>query len=282
MHGTSGTSLAVALEKGHADIVRLLLRHGATIDGNAILGAVKKGDLPVLEALLLNPNIGPGVINTLSIGKTPLSLAVELGHSDVVTLLLNKGATVNIEAIYAACEKGDVSSLELFFSDTTDPEVINAELEVGSGLEVAVENNHLEVVKFLLSKGAAVDQSVVRIASRLKTSNRAAIVELLNAVLKKKLTVGNASDNSAETVTSPRPEATLEEIKNAQTSVVPVIDPNPDIPSIVPFASSSSRVSLESQAPVSIHVDKMADNHKKSGDKPKDRKPGRKPRRRKR
>ena len=87
------TSLHLAAENNHAEMVRLLLRHGAlmeaTSDGNwtALLNAAKNGHAKTVDALLscgANPNA------RTSSGMTALHWAAELGHLPVVTRILEE------------------------------------------------------------------------------------------------------------------------------------------------------------------------------------------------
>lgn len=92
------TALARAAEKGHTEIVKLLLDHGAhanTASGGigctALMLAAGKGHTEVVE-LLLNKGADVDAINNC--GRTALMEASREGHTEVVELLRNKGADV--------------------------------------------------------------------------------------------------------------------------------------------------------------------------------------------
>jgi ankyrin repeat protein len=88
--------LGLAASEGSADMVRLLLKHGADIDAladgrTALLAAIGARDVPMVELLLsagADPNVGDGR------GETPLSFAAlnPLGSLDIVRMLLRAGA----------------------------------------------------------------------------------------------------------------------------------------------------------------------------------------------
>ncbi len=114
------TALTRASFYGHADIVKLLLASGAEVDittcGGEILCAktVQGGD--------------PSVESMNTAGATPLVLAAQKGHLDIVRLLLDAGA-----------EK--------------DYKTKNGQ----TALSLAAQNDHYDVVQFLLEKGAEVN-----------------------------------------------------------------------------------------------------------------------------
>jgi ankyrin repeat protein len=90
------TALHLAAERGHSDIVCLLLRHGAekeaTSDGNwtPLLNAAKEGHEDVIDVLLsfsANPNV------RTSSGRTALHWAADEGHLGVVRRILVEPAS---------------------------------------------------------------------------------------------------------------------------------------------------------------------------------------------
>jgi ankyrin repeat protein len=87
------TPLIVAAEKGHKDVVALLLKAGARIgaknDKNMtpLLFAAQEGHKDVVELLL---NKGANIEDQDKYGMSPLIMAAQKGHKDVVELLLTK------------------------------------------------------------------------------------------------------------------------------------------------------------------------------------------------
>lgn len=94
---------SIAINGGHADIVRLLLEHwmweyGADGRGDrsrtVLMYAAAAGDLEMARLLLKN---GASVNAQTDIGSTALMFAVSFGHVELVRLLVENGADIYIE-----------------------------------------------------------------------------------------------------------------------------------------------------------------------------------------
>ena len=106
------TSLCIASQEGHEPVVRLLLKHGATVDQAANNGftslcvASGQGHEPVVRLLLKH---GATVDQAGNTGATSLCIASQFGHEAVVRLLLDRGAAIEHAchygrtALYRAC-----------------------------------------------------------------------------------------------------------------------------------------------------------------------------------
>lgn len=87
--------LMLAAYHGHADAVRVLVRHGADPEArnpaglSALEGAAFKGDLSVMEALVL---AGAALDEPGPDGRTPLAWAASFGREGAVRWLLEHGA----------------------------------------------------------------------------------------------------------------------------------------------------------------------------------------------
>ena len=131
------TALEYATSRGHVEVVRLLLDHGADINaqgGAALLQAVLHHHLEVVKLLL---NHGAEVnVRGRDYCTTPLQLAIY--HVEIIKLLLENGADVNA--------KGR-------FDETA--------------LQQAVSHGHWEVVKLLLDHGADVNAKEGKYGSAL-------------------------------------------------------------------------------------------------------------------
>ena len=92
------TALIIAAERGHADVVALLVREGADVnteawDGGALFKAAKKGHAEVVAILIRE---GKADVNQRAHLTYPLCVAAEGGHTEVVALLIQEGkADVN-------------------------------------------------------------------------------------------------------------------------------------------------------------------------------------------
>jgi ankyrin repeat protein len=124
------TPLHLAAQKGHKDIVEFLLANKADINANNCIGKLSlhfsdTSIADLIEALAYSDGVNNS--NTSS-NYTPVHLAAQEGHKDVVEVLLNNKSQVDPKA----------------FSGITP-------------LYLAVRENHSDVVALLLAKGADVN-----------------------------------------------------------------------------------------------------------------------------
>ncbi|KAG2001188.1 hypothetical protein GB937_010426 [Aspergillus fischeri] len=92
------TALLIAVERGHGNVVDFLLRKGANVycrnrKGHSALHiAARKGNLNIAKALINHGDIIGAIGHNDEFRNTPLFLAVQEGHMDVIRMLLNEGA----------------------------------------------------------------------------------------------------------------------------------------------------------------------------------------------
>ncbi len=151
-----------AKEADLAEIVNLLLDKGAEVDVNdnltgkmALIWAARNERLDVAKLVLdkgfdvkTDPNI--------------LILAADIGHSEVVNLLLERGADINSTAntlgggpLMTAAEKGRLEVVKLLLAKGAD---VNEGGRMGfTPLMAASEKGQLDIVKELLDKGADIN-----------------------------------------------------------------------------------------------------------------------------
>jgi ankyrin repeat protein len=127
--GIEATPMHVAAREGHADILALLLDHGAVLDRKGIVGhtplyrAVGKGSLEAVQCLL---DRGADINARSKTGSTPLSHAVSFHQVESVRMLLECGARVNTQtasgetSLHEAVKGIDIQSVRLLLKHGAD------------------------------------------------------------------------------------------------------------------------------------------------------------------
>jgi len=107
---------------------------------------------------------GTAVNVAQSNGATPLLIAAQNGHRDVVALLLDKGAAVNQmridggTALIIAAQNGHRDIVKLLLEKGA---AVNQAMQDGATpLLITAQNGHRDVMELLLDKGAAVNQAM--------------------------------------------------------------------------------------------------------------------------
>src|SRR5579862_5167039 len=154
------SSIERATFYGHTNLVKLITSHKNykpdTIDAHKatpLYIATQKNHVEIAKILLDDPRIN---VNYLYKGKfTPLYVASKNGHTRMVKLLLTHlhiKAELTGEAtpLYGACQNGHLDCIKILC--LANPTMINT-LFRDTGLPIvrAIEENHLEIVKHLLS-----------------------------------------------------------------------------------------------------------------------------------
>lgn len=156
------TALHYAAMKGHAEVCRQLLR--AHIPPNSLdrdnysplVYATAKGNVSCVRVLLEEGRV-PAQSPTASGDLSPLSIAAQAGHVDVVALLLQNNAaslpnTNGEYPMHLACQKGHVDVCQLLLSsegwDKPD------KYHEWTPLFHAARHGHTECVRVLLQNGA--------------------------------------------------------------------------------------------------------------------------------
>ncbi|KAK6952058.1 hypothetical protein Daesc_006587 [Daldinia eschscholtzii] len=152
--------LITAASMGLQECVRILLNHGFDIDeihpeGTALYAAIEAGHANVAK-ILLEHDPKPNKDAAPPGGLAPLTKAVCSENADLVSLLLECGAQVNIvefcEEFYRtplswACAKGNLDIVKLLLANKAD---INYTGGFYTPLFTALWHDHIEVISFLL------------------------------------------------------------------------------------------------------------------------------------
>eukprot|EP00968_Pinguiococcus_pyrenoidosus_P012483 scaffold1096_cov171-Pinguiococcus_pyrenoidosus.AAC.4 len=155
------TPLLAAVEKGHLEVVQVLLVCGANKEAannkgwTPLNAAAQKGQLEVVQALL---DRGANMDAANNNGATPLCSAARHGHLEVVQALLHRGA--NMEApdnngatpLYVAAGNGHLEVVQALLDRGANKEAANK--CAATPLHTAAQKGHLEVLQALLDCGA--------------------------------------------------------------------------------------------------------------------------------
>lgn len=181
------TSLHLAVESGHTEVVETLISLGADVNSQyarfvndarfnltALHSAVENNDLEMVKILLdagakthsvdkhaityvRNLYFNLSSDNDPRFNRTPLQVAAVNNFREILDLLLAKGPKMvdKVNAFHAAIIHGHTEIVEIFLGLGVEVNVPNV---IGqTALHLAAYNLHPELCKLLLSKGAQVD-----------------------------------------------------------------------------------------------------------------------------
>ena len=160
---TRQTPLHRACTAGSSEAVHLLLKAKASIDAvdrdgmTPLCYAILEGHAAAAERLV---NAGASINQTGS-GYSPLALASEYGHAEIVRILLNMRADVEMisddgtSALYVASQEGHGECVQALLGGGA--RVRHATPEGRTPLHAACQSGAPDVVRLLLDAGAGVD-----------------------------------------------------------------------------------------------------------------------------
>ncbi|KAK2196957.1 bifunctional Ankyrin repeat/Ankyrin repeat-containing domain superfamily [Babesia duncani] len=127
-----GTPLTISVIRGYTDITKLLLNHGCNPDATPSDGSQNTSNFP-----------------------PPLVFASSAGKVDLVQMLLQKGANVNIgdaegwTGLHCAAEYGHLDIVKLLVDNGADCSI---KIQGKTAYDLAVENSNANVAEFLSNK----------------------------------------------------------------------------------------------------------------------------------
>ena len=158
------TALFCACERGYLQIIEYLISKGASIKVNdedyIIHTASKGGHLPIVEYLIEKQKMDIDLKGSL--GNTPLHYSCEVGYLQVAEYLISKGANINAKnvlgnyIIHSASEGGLLPIVQYLIEKQKIDINIKGDEEI-TPLHCACKKGHLQVVEYLISKGADIE-----------------------------------------------------------------------------------------------------------------------------
>ena len=171
------TALGGAAFKGHTDVVKALLVHGARPDeSRALLQASVCGSVEIVKLLLArhaNPNIDD------RFGKTALYSAAQYGFLDIANVLLDNGANPNkadhngFTALNQAAFHGYADMVKVLLASGAE------HAKARDILWHAAVSGSLPVVKELLAQGVKPDECPTALVAAVQKGDREIVSELL-------------------------------------------------------------------------------------------------------
>ncbi len=146
------TAFVYATRGQHQDVVNLL----SNANEQAFLRVVSAGDIPKVQ-MFLDEGIN---VNALIDGISVLMEACTKGHTQLVALLLAKGADVHMadslgqQALQLAASAGYVEAVELLVENAAD--INHQDLQNNTALMEAAANGQSDVVQYLVAQNANV------------------------------------------------------------------------------------------------------------------------------
>lgn len=156
--------VTVAAVNGHVDVVKVLLREDVAVEwtddeaARVIVFAAVESGLEHIVAEYLDQGGDPDARNRDSVSL--LHIACATGHAAVVTVLLARGAAVDlldvaggVTPLMIAAQDGDVEIVATLLDHGASPNVVEPSQGV-TPLLIAAQNGHADIVELLLGHGA--------------------------------------------------------------------------------------------------------------------------------
>ena len=153
------TALQLAAENSHAAVVAYLLQHGCKFfeaqksQGNSWLHlACAKGDLETVKLLFTIDGQHEDSLNHER--KSPIAIAVENGHHEVVDFLIRKKFNYDLSLLHLAVEKNLPKVVAVLLKNNVDKDAINDKGYTSFHL-ACIQQNH-EIANMLFLAGATI------------------------------------------------------------------------------------------------------------------------------
>ncbi|XP_033231273.1 ankyrin-1-like [Belonocnema kinseyi] len=158
---TKKTPLLIAVENGHPDVVQLIINQGLPgLEASTLHLAAKSGCRVIFRLLLQESETASMLTSVDKYGYTPLHVAVENGHRDIVEICLERTSSGSITnkgllPIHIAAHKGYDKIVLQLLEQCADYHSCTIKSEDSfTPLYIAAYYGHKRVVEILLEKGA--------------------------------------------------------------------------------------------------------------------------------
>ena len=149
------TLLDLAINQNNKDMIKLLIDEGARYDENSLASAVREGDIDIVELFMKDKNVDD--INNLNL----INIASRYGYKNIVKLLIDKGANVNIissnynnTALMQAATYGYKDIVELLIDNGAS---IDIQDYIGITALIKAALHYKDIVELLINKGADIN-----------------------------------------------------------------------------------------------------------------------------
>ncbi|XP_057627524.1 ankyrin repeat and SOCS box protein 3 isoform X2 [Chionomys nivalis] len=152
--------LHTAVESGQIDVLKLLLQHGANVNGfhsmcgwNSLHQASFQGNAEIIKLLLKN---GADRECQDDFGITPLFVAAQYGKLESLNILMSSGANINCQALdkatplFIAAQEGHIKCVELLLSGGADPDLYCNEDNWQLPIHAAAQMGHTKILDLLI------------------------------------------------------------------------------------------------------------------------------------
>ncbi len=181
------TPLLTACINRNEEAIKLLLKFGANpnvVDeyGRSVLYvAAAFGYTELVDRIIKDKKVSVDITTEQSEGATPLIVATQMNHMDVVKSLVNSGANMEIKneqgasALTIAAEEGQREAVRMFLNKFADPDIpFEEEGMTYTPLILSVGQKEIGIVKDLLAAGANINAGFPRSAKAYAEPPRSA------------------------------------------------------------------------------------------------------------
>lgn len=150
--------LASACEGGHMEIVKFMIAHGAYDWLEGLKQACESGHLEIVQFMISKIEGDAEGDEDFEDDKfaywdCALGCACKGGHMDVIQLMISKGASNWYRGLEQACVGGNLKIVKFMISKI-EAQTLLASKSYNLAFHLACDHQHINIVQFLISKGA--------------------------------------------------------------------------------------------------------------------------------